>query len=117
MVQRLAQGRAFGLDGEVDVHRRAAERRRAVAGEEVVRGDGAAEGHVEVRVHVNAAGDDVLAASRRSSCRPVKPLPMRRDLLVLDQHVGLVGVAGRDDRAALDQRAHRRLPSCAQTLH
>ena len=62
MIERLAQRRALGLDGEVDVRRRAAEGRRAVAGEEIVRGDGAAEGHVQVRMHVDAAGDDVLAA-------------------------------------------------------
>ena len=37
----------------------------------------------------------------------MKPLADAENLLVLDQHVGLVGVARRDDRATLDQRAHR----------
>ena len=71
-VERLAQGRALGLDGEVDVHGGAAERRRLVAGEEIVRRDRAAEGHVQVRMYVDPAGDDILAArvDRRVAGQP-----------------------------------------------
>ena len=68
-IERLAQGRALGLDGEIDVHGGAAEGRGLMAGEEVVGGDGAAERHVQVGVDVDAAGDHIACRSRRWSCR------------------------------------------------
>jgi hypothetical protein len=55
-VERVAHARAFGLDGEIDDGGGAAEGRRARAGFEIVGGRGAAEGHVEVGVDVDAAG-------------------------------------------------------------
>ena len=87
---------------EIDHHRRAAGEPGARAGEEIVGGVRAHEGHFQVRVRVDAARHDVAAGgvehvvvagrgSRRSrrSCRP------RPD-------VGRVGDVGGDDRAALD---------------
>ena len=49
---------AAGLDGEIDDGGGAAEGRGARAGLEIVGGGGAAERHVEMRVHVDAAGHD-----------------------------------------------------------
>ena len=55
-VERVAHARALGLDGEINQRGGAAEGRGFCAGLEIVAGGGAAEGHVEVRVNVNAAG-------------------------------------------------------------
>ena len=67
VVERLGEGLALALDAEVDVGGRAAERRRGLARLDVVDRDRAAERHVEVRVRVDAARQQVLAASRRST--------------------------------------------------
>ena len=55
-VERVAHARAAGLDGEIDQRGGAAEGRGARAGFEIVARSGAAEGHVEMRVGVDAAG-------------------------------------------------------------
>src|SRR5205814_9777179 len=62
LVERLGEGRALRLDDEVDVGGGAAEGRGGLAGLDVVDRDGAAEGHVQVRVRVDGARGDVLAA-------------------------------------------------------
>ncbi len=104
-IERLAQCRALRLDGEVDMRRRAAKCRRPMPGEEVIRGDRAAEGHLQMGMHINPAGDDVLAArvNRRITGEAAAN---RDDLLVLDQHIRPIGIARGDDRAALDYCAH-----------
>ena len=56
---------AVALHGEVDDRGGAAPRRGARAGLERVGGERAAEGQLHVGVHVDAAGDDVLAGRRR----------------------------------------------------
>ncbi len=93
-VQRLAQRAALGLHGEVQQRGGAAPGGRAGPGLEVVGGERPAERHVQVGMHVDAAGDDVLAggvdglvdgagegigAGRVEQCRHG---------LAVDQHVG-----------------------------
>ena len=65
-VEGLAEGLAFVLDGEIDQGGGAAEGCGAGAGFEIVGAGGAAEGHVEMSVHVDAAGKNVLAGGVRS---------------------------------------------------
>jgi hypothetical protein len=52
-------------------------------------------------MNINTARNDILAArvDRRIAGQPVAD---RDHLLALDQHIGLVGLAGRDDRPAFD---------------
>src|SRR5262249_5202878 len=70
--------------------------------------------HVQVGVNVNAARDDILAAGvyRRVACKSTADA---YNLLVLDQHVGLVGVAGGHDGAAGDEGPHRYPPRAPGT--
>ena len=74
LVQRGEQRGALGLDGEVDDRGGAAPRRGAGAGLERVRRERAAERHLHVRVHVDPAGQHVLAGRVddpvRRGCRP-----------------------------------------------
>ena len=107
--QRVVQRLAAVLDREVDDRGRAAERRRARAGLEVVGRRRAAERHVEMRVDVDAAGQHVLAG--RVDHRVGVHVERRADdgdLLVLDEDVAAVLIRRGDDRAVLDQRAHDR---------
>src|SRR5207244_595571 len=62
-VEGLAQRLAFVLDGEVDERGGATKGRGDCAGLEVVGAGSASKGHVEVRVDVNAAGDQQQAGS------------------------------------------------------
>src|SRR5206468_2137487 len=108
-VERVAQGLPAVLDREVDDRRRASVRRGDGAGLEVVGGRAPAERHVEVRVNVDAAGDDVLPGcvdrliGRQTGKRGLSPISDRGDLFVLDQDVPAVLVGRRDDRSAADQ--------------
>ena len=103
VVQRLTAV----LNREVHDRRGSAERRRPRARLEVVGRRRTAERHVHVRVHVDAARQDVPPARVD---HPVRVDLERRaddgDLFVLDQHVTLVLISGRDDRAVLDERLH-----------
>ena len=95
------------LNREVDDRRRAAERRGDRAGLEVVGRRGAAERHVHVRVHVDAAGQDVLALGVDHLVgRHGQRRADGRDLLALDEDVADVLIGGGDDGAVLDQDAH-----------
>ncbi len=60
VLERVREARARGLDDEVDVTRRAAERCRRLPRGDVVDGDRPAERHVEVRVRVDEAGSTYL---------------------------------------------------------
>ena len=60
-LERLAETLALPLDAEVDVARRPAERRRPLAGLEVVDSDRAAEGHVQMGMRVDATRQHVLS--------------------------------------------------------
>jgi hypothetical protein len=66
------------------------------AGLEVVGADGAAEGHVEVSVDVDAAGDDVVALGREGLPGGIggERGADGGDAAVLDAEVGFVGVGG-----------------------
>ena len=60
-VEGMAQRLAFVLNREIDQRGRAAEGRGARAGLEIVGAGGAAERHVQMRMHVDAAGNDDAA--------------------------------------------------------
>ena len=101
------------LHGEVDDRRDAAPRGGDRPGLERVARLGAAEGHLHVRVHVDAARHDVLAGGvdRRVGGDPQGiRLPWgqdRRDRLAVDQHVGGRAAARADDGAARDEGGRR----------
>ena len=59
-IESSAQGLALVLDGEVDERGGSAERSGACAGFKIIGAGGAAERHVEMRVYINAAGQNVL---------------------------------------------------------
>ncbi len=96
---------AAGLDGEIDNGSSPADGRRARAGEEVVCRGGAAERHVEMRVRINAAGqqqqaggidDGVGGACRNAGANFF-------DDRAVDEDVGLRGGVRIDDGAVLDE--------------
>ena len=62
------------------------------AGGVVVGGDGAAEGHVQVGVHVDAAGHDEQACRIDDVCGHAASMSAAdlADLLAFDQHIGLL---------------------------
>ena len=95
--QRLA----LAGDAEVNDHGRAAGQGRARTALVVICCAGAHEGHVEMRVRINAAGDNVaaLGVNGFAGCQPRAD---GGDDLALNQHVGLVGAVRGNDRAALD---------------
>jgi hypothetical protein len=102
--QGRQRGLALGLNREIDQGRRTAVGGGAGAGLEIVRGNGAAEGHVQVGVRVHAARKQVLAGSIDDGVRIHAQVPADdRHCLVLDEHVGLVIVDRRYDAAILDQ--------------
>ena len=114
LVQRGQQRGALGLDREVHDRGGAAPGRGPGAGLEGVHREGAAERHLHVGVHVDAAGQDVqpggvdnLAGGRGPGHRGLAARGRERaDPLALDQHVRRGGTRRRHHGAALDERAH-----------
>ena len=104
-VEGRAQGLALVLDGEVDERGGAAEGGGDGAGLEIVRAGGAAEGHIDMGVDVDAAGNDhqALSGQRLASGFAREFSGDGRDAAVNDADVGDVGVGGGDDGAALDE--------------
>ena len=106
-VERVGERAARGLDAEVDVARRPAERRRRLPRGDVVDRGRPAERHVEMRVRVDAPRQDVLARRVDDAIRiDVERLAEHRDALAVDVDVADVVVGGRDDPPALDQCRH-----------
>ena len=104
---RVVQRLALVLDREVDDRRRAAEGGGDGAGLEVVGRGGAAERHVHVGVHVDAAGQDELALGVDDAVgRHRQRRADGRDLFAVDEHVADVLISRGDDRAVLNQDAH-----------
>ena len=62
MCRKPGAAAGFVLNGEVDQRGRAAESRSAGAGFKIVGAGGASEGHVEMRVHVDAAGENIFSS-------------------------------------------------------
>ena len=95
------------LHRHVDDRGDTAPRGSAGAGLERVAGQGAAKGHLHVGVHVDAAGDDVLAGRVDDPVAAFLGEVARRtergDGLVGDQHVLGDHAGGRDDPAVLDE--------------
>ena len=107
----VAEARALRLDAEVDVAGRAAEGGRRLARLDVVDRDRSAEGHVEMRVRVDAAGQHVLAGCvDHLVCWVVERFADQGDPLAVDEHVGDIVVRRRDDAAILDQHGHSGSP-------
>ena len=105
--ERLGEGLPGGLDAEVDVAGRAAERRRRLARLDVVDRDRAAEGHVEVGVRIDAARQHELAPGVDHTVGVVvERLADQRHPVALDEDVGDVVVGRGDDAATLDQHGH-----------
>src|SRR2546426_2822446 len=103
-VEGLAEGLAFVLDGEVDERGSAAKGGGDGAGLEIVGAGGAAEGHVEVGVDVDAAGNDEHAGGVEDA-RGVfggKPGGDGRDFVAVDAHIGEGSVGGGYDGAVTD---------------
>ena len=99
-------------DHEVDDHRGAAGERRRRAGEEVVAGDRAHEGHFHMSVridparhHQGAAGIDDLGVAR---C--LQPFAHGPDRAAFAIDVRPLGFVGGDDRATPNHKRHRCLP-------
>ena len=103
--ERLHQRLVAVGDAEVDDHRRAAGQRRLGAAFVIVGRIGPHEGHVEMGVRIDAAGHDEAALGVERAVAP-QALADRLDGLALDQHVGLVGAVGGDDRSAFDDERH-----------
>ena len=75
--------------------------------------DGAAERHLDVRVRVDRARDDVLPGRVDHLVgRDVERLTDQRDGAVVDVHVTDVVVGRGDDTAAFDQDGHGFQPPC-----
>jgi len=94
---------------EIDDHRRAPGGGGEGAGLERLGGGGAHEGHFEMRMRVDAAGDDV--GFRRID--RLVALQIRADLddlAVVDEDIGGMAAVGGDDGAALDDFGHGRCP-------
>ena len=105
------------LDAEVDVARRAAERGGGLSRRDVVDRHRPAERHVEMRVRVDAAREDVLARGVDDPIGvDVERLADHRDPLAVDVDVADVVVGGRDDPPALDQCRHVISPPSAGEL-
>ena len=98
---------SLGLDGEIDERGGAAKRRRARAGFEIVAGRGSAEGHVEMRVDVDAARQQQHAGCVDHAAGVLGGQRWRdvADLFAIDQDVGGEGALGRDYGSVSDQRA------------
>ena len=101
--ERVLHAAAGVLHGEVDDRRDAAPRRGAGAGLERVGRLGAAERHLHVGVHVDAARHDVLAGG------------VDRAVGGDAQRVGLPGGEDGDDRLAVDEHVGRRARPTAET--
>ncbi len=106
--QSLGHGVAARLKGEVDDGGGSADGCGDGAGAVIVSGDGAAEGHVEMGVHVDAAGhneqtrgiDDGVAVGGDVGGDLLDGLAVKED-------VGFVLSVGVDDGAVLDQGGHK----------
>jgi hypothetical protein len=95
-------------DDEIDDHRGAARKPRRGACLEILARDGSHERQLHVRVRIDAARHDVLAAGVDDGCarRRVQAFAHCGDQTVLAQHVGTQRLVGVDDGAAFDQYCH-----------
>ena len=103
--QRIQQPLPGRGQGEVHHHRRSARQRRPRAAVEIVGGIGAHEGHLQMRMRVDAARHDI-AAGRVQNPVAGQPVADGGDAPALDQNVGLAGKVGGDDGAVPYNRAH-----------
>ncbi|MNX93454.1 hypothetical protein D3C86_1256370 [compost metagenome] len=117
-LQGVHQGLAALGHHEVDDPGGAADGRGPGAGLEVVGRDRAHEGHVQVGVDVDPAGEDVAAAGVDDPVAGsgVEGGGDRLDDAVLHVDVGAHALGGRDDVAVLDQGAHRVLLGVGSSL-
>ena len=113
-IKGSSQRLASVLDGEIDERSRAPKRRRARAGFEIVGAGRAAEGHVEMSVHVDAARENVPVGGVDDLLRVVarKIVSDGFDFAVGNGDVAGVGI-GRGDHAPVDDHgieAHCKRP-------
>ena len=106
-VEALDGALALGLNREVDDARGAAPRCRPGAGLEVIGRDGAPEGHIEVRMGVDAAGNDQAVFGVEDGVGVhVEVFSDEGDFFIFDVDVGEIVVGGGDDVAVFDEYAH-----------
>ena len=103
----FAQRLALVGDGKIDVRGGAAEGRRLVAGVEIVGRFRHADGQLQMRVHVDAAGQHV-AIGRVDHLRAfgLQTFANHGDLLAVDQQIGFDDVAGGNEGSVLDDSGH-----------
>ena len=111
----LVQALALVLDGKVDVRGGAAESRSALAGVKIISGHSAKKGQLEVRVHINAAGQQQHSAGvnhARASCRQIGA--HLHNAPAFQQQVCCKSVRGSDHGAAFDNGFHDCLAAAAE---
>jgi hypothetical protein len=105
LIEGLAQRAAPGLDGEVDVRRRASERRGGVAGDEIIARGDVLQRHVEMCVDVDPAGEEEAARAvddPRAVAGEIRA--DRGDALALNEDIGTHHLVCVDDRPARKQQ-------------
>ena len=103
-VEGVTKGLALVLNGEIDQRGGAAERCGNGAGLKVVGAGGPAEGHVEVRVYIDAAGEEQMVGGV-DGARCVFRRELRGDggnFAASDAYVGKGGVGRGDDGGVLN---------------
>src|SRR5256885_1882887 len=114
-VESLPEGLAFVLDGEVDERGGAAEGGGDCARLEIIGAGGAAEGHVQVRVDIDPAGDD-QAAGGVSDEGGIFRGELRGDggdFVAVDAHIGDASIRRGNHRAVADYSVKTHLRSLA----
>src|SRR5207253_6038535 len=112
-VESLAEGLAFVLDGEVDERGGAAEGGGDGARLEIIGAGGAAEGHVQVRVDIDPAGDDQAAGGVQDEGGIFRGELGGHggDFVAVDAHIGDASIRRGDYRAVADYRVKTHLRS------
>src|SRR5262249_51761784 len=106
-VEAFAQRLALLLDREIDQRGGPAVRGRDRPRLEIIRRRGAAKRHVEVRVRVDAAREDIFSGRVDALVGLERNLRGdHADPSVLDQQIRFVGIAGGDDGAARNDGFH-----------
>ena len=120
-IEGLAQGLAFILNGKIDQRSGATESSGPGTRFKVVRTGGASEGHVEVRVDVDAPGQHEFAGGIQQlrSILSRKILTDRPDPSIRNGNIGLVRIGrGHDGTVSNDRiEAHRVLRGMRIMLH
>ena len=109
-IEGRPQRLTFVLDGEIDQSRCSAKSRGARPGFEIIRARGPAEGHIEVGMHVDSAGKNILTRRIDNFPRILarQALSDSGNFSSVDRDVARVSVRCRDDATVNDDgvKAH-----------